>query len=478
MNNIKHIHFVGVKGVGVAPLAVIAKEAGFNVSGSDIADGFITDIVLKNAGINPFIGFEEKHVDGADLVVTTGAHGGYDNEEVRYAKNHSIPVMTQGEAVGEFMRGEILGLEKTMGISITGTHGKTTTTALIAKIFKNAHLDPSWVIGTSEIPSLGAGGHFGKGEYFIAEADEYANEPVYDKTPKLLLQHPKIAVITNVEHDHPDVYATVDDVRKTFLQFANQLPGNGLLVTCGDDQQVELLLKEFSGKVSTYGIDEQNTYCIKNIQKSPRGISWDVVSNGQTASLSLSVPGEHTVFNATAAYIVAQYCGVSEDSIKESLATFSGTKRRMEYIGQLASGAILYDDYAHHPTEIQKTLEALKEKYPNKKIVCVFQPHTFSRTKLLFDQFVDSLAMFDEIILTDIYASQREPYDESVSSKMLVEKLEKNKHAILAKTLADVVKYINQHHYTEDSIIVTMGAGDVYQIANQILEHGSAPVVS
>ncbi|HYK07893.1 MAG TPA: UDP-N-acetylmuramate--L-alanine ligase [Candidatus Eisenbacteria bacterium] len=478
MKEQKHIHFVGIKGVGVAPLAIIAKEVGFTVSGSDIVDGFITDVILKKAGIIPLVGFEEMHVVGADLVITTGAHGGYDNEEVVYAKKNGIPVITQGEAVGKFMNGEILGAHDTIGISVTGTHGKTTTTALIAKILKDAHADPSWVIGTSEIPSLGSGGHFGKGQYFVAEADEYANEPVYDKTPKLLLQYPKIAVITNIEHDHPDVYATVDEVRKTFLQFANHLPKDGFLVTCGDDMQVQTLLKEFSGKVSTYGFSERNMFCIKNVSKSSEGISWNIMSEGKTVSLSMSVPGEHNAFNATAAYIVAMHCGVSDEDIKKSLLTFSGTKRRLEYVGQLPSGALLYDDYAHHPTEIQKTLDALKEKYPSKRIICVFQPHTYSRTKLLFDQFIDSLAISDEIIMSDIYSSKREAYDSTVSSAMLVERLFQYKPVILAKTLQDVVKYINQHHYGDESVIVTMGAGDIYTVANQILEHGSAPVVS
>jgi len=478
MKKISHIHFVGVKGVGMTPLAIIAKEAGFTVTGSDIADGFITDVVLQKAGITPLVGFDEKHVVEADMVITTGAHGGYDNPEVIYAKKNAIPVMTQGEAVGEFMKGDMLDSKHRTGISVTGTHGKTTTTALIAHFLAGAQLDPSWVIGTSEIPSLGSGGHFGQGEYFVSEADEYANEPIYDKTPKLLLQHPKIAVITNAEHDHPDVYASVDDVRKTFLQFANSLPKNGFLVTCGDDKQVDLLLKEFSGNALTYGLSSKNNYQITNITVHEKGTQWSVASDNTIVDLSLSIPGEHNVLNATAAYIVATLCAVSLDGIKKSLLSFSGTKRRLEYVGQLSSGALLYDDYAHHPTEIQKTLEALKEKYPNKKIVCIFQPHTFSRTKLLFDQFVDSLAISDEVILSDIYSSKREAYDATVSSSMLVDKLKLKTHVSLSKTLPDVVKYINQRAYTDNTIVITMGAGDIYTVAREILEYVGTPAVS
>lgn len=467
----KHIHFVGIKGVGVAPLAIIAKEAGFAVTGSDIADGFITDIILKKSGIVPFVGFDEKNVAGAELVITTGAHGGYDNKEVMYAKEHGIPVLTQGQAVGEYMKGGILDVEKFTGISITGTHGKTTTTALIAKLLKDAGLDPSWVIGTSEIPCLGSGGHFGRGVYFVAEADEYANEPIYDKTPKLLLQNPTIAVVTNIEHDHPDVYETVEDVRKTFLQFAMKLPKDGLLVTYGDDPHVQYLLKEFSGNAMTYGFSLDSLYQIKDVLSNNSGIQWTVVFKNESVNLALSISGEHNMLNATAAYIVARQCGISDEDIKKSLLSFTGTKRRMEYIGQLPSGALLYDDYAHHPTEIQKTLKAIKEKYPNKRIVCIFQPHTFSRTKLLFDQFIDSLALSDEVILSDIYSSKRESYDDSISSSMIVDKLKLKIQASLSKTLPDVVKYVNKQLYGEDTIVVTMGAGDIYTVANTILEH-------
>lgn len=477
MQKIKHIHFVGIKGVGVAPLAIIAHEAGFIVTGSDIADAFITDEVLAKSDITPFVGFDPKHVDGADLVVTTGAHGGFDNPEVLFAKERQIPVWTQGEAVGKFMTGEIFQ-RKTLGISVGGTHGKTTTTAMIAHVLSHAQQDPSWVVGTSRIGSLGLAGHFGKGTYFVAEADEYANEPLHDKTPKMLLQHPKIAVITNIEHDHPDLYPSIDSVREAFSRFAKLLPPDGVLIACGDDMQVQKLLANYHQTVLTYGFEKSNTYHIQNVTKNTEGTAWEVRKEGEIYALSLSVSGEHNILNATAAFLVGKMCGIAGDDMKKSLHAFTGTKRRMEYIGQLASGALLYDDYAHHPTEITKTLKAIREKYPNSHIVCIFQPHTFSRTKLLFDQFIDSLSLADEIVLADIYSSQREAFDTSVSSAMLVDKIKEKKPAFLAKRLSDVVKYVNTKAYGTDVVVLTMGAGDIYQVANELLEHESAPRVS
>lgn len=473
MHSVHHIHFVGIKGVGMAPLAVIAKEAGFVVTGSDVATGFITDSMLLQAGITPFVGFEKDHVQGADMVITTGAHGGYDNVEVITAKEKSIPVMTQGQAVGAFMQGELLGKSSQVGISVAGTHGKTTTTAMVATLLNATGNDPSWVIGTSEIPSLGVSGHFGKGTYFVAEADEYANEPTHDKTPKLLLQHPHIAVITNIEHDHPDVYATVDDLQKTMLAFANNLSDSGVLIAYGDDARVVSVLGDYHGRKITYGVLPSNEYILIKLSSH----TYEVTHNGEkVATLTLRVLGEHNGLNALAALLVGKVCGVGFAEGAGALGEFTGTKRRMEYIGQLPSGALLYDDYAHHPTEITKSLLALRQHFPGKKIVCLFQPHTFSRTKLLFDDFIDSLSHADTVVLSEIYPSAREEKDPSVASSQIVEALTKRgKQAALAQTLENMIQYIRQQHYGDETIVVTMGAGDIYTIAKEILEHESAP---
>ena len=450
MKKIKSIHLAGIKGVGMTPLAIIAKEAVIKVSGSDVADEFITDKALKKAGIMPKVGFATNNVGDVDLVIATGAHGGFNNIEVLEAKRRKIKVITQGEAVGVFMDGAIFG-RKFIGISVTGTHGKTTTTAMIATLLKANNFDPSYLIGTSGAVSLGAPGHYGNGNYFVAEADEYMSEPTFDRTIKHMWQHPKIAVITNIEFDHPDAYDSLDDTREKFLAFANQLPKDGVLITCGDDPQVRKMLSEFKGRKITYGFAKQNDYIVGDVLK----------------DIKLLVFGDHNKLNAIAAFIVGREIGLSGEQIKKGLVLFKGSKRRSEFIGTLNSGALLFDDYGHHPTEIQKTLKAFREKFPSSKIVCIFQPHTYSRTKSLFEQFCASFDNADVVILTNIYASLREKPDLTVSIRDLASRI--GEKALFLPTLPDVIKYINSQGFGNNAVIITMGAGDVYRISEKLI---------
>ena len=468
---IKKIHFVGVKGVGMAPLAIIAKEAGFAVSGCDIDQQFITDAPLQKAGIVPMLGFHKEHVDGCDLVITTGAHGGFDNVEVMAAKQQGIPVWTQGEAVGKFMAGEIL--KRTFEtVSVAGCHGKTTTTAMIATVLKENKLDPSFLIGTGNIPSLGSCGHFGKGRYFVVEADEYATEPKYDKTPKFLWQKPQIGVITNIEFDHPDLYVSMEDIRKAFLNFANNIQKTGVLVACLDDPETAKVIKDFKRKVITYGFSKNADFYIDKVSiEQDRLFFWVNTKNAMLGEFSLNVTGEHNALNALATIITCLELGLSLENIKKGLLGFKGTKRRMEFVGTLSSGAMLYDDYAHHPTEIRKTLETFKKIYPNKKIVCIFQPHTYSRTKSLFEQFIVSFNAADIVILVDIFPSARENIDNSISSKLLADRVSRiHKNVIYIPELKDVVKYVDQNTFGREFVLITMGAGDIYEIDKQLMK--------
>lgn len=472
MNRPSSIHFVGIKGVGMAPLAIIAKEAGFNVSGCDINETFITDEPLKKAGIISQIGFFEQHVKDVDLVITTGAHGGFENIEVVAAKKGNILVMTQGEAVGVFMDGKIFGRKNMQGISVTGTHGKTTTTAMIATVLKVNGMDPSYVVGTGNVPSLGTCGHYGKGNYFVAEADEYATEPVFDKTPKFMWQHPKIAVFTNMELDHPDLYPSIDMVRNAFFLFTKNIKEK--LVACGDDKELKKLISECMVKTITYGFEKNNEYVVSSVsirkEKTLFTLSYHGVTIGR---FILSVAGEHNALNATAAIIVALQVGIKIDSIKQSILEFSGSKRRLEFIGSLPTGALLYDDYAHHPTEIRATLKTVQQMYPKKKIVCVFQPHTYSRTKKLFEEFIHSFTHADTVILTNIYPSLREKPDLSVSSELLAREIKNfNSNTVFLPSEDDVVKYIKKQGYLDNVILLTIGAGSIYTIARPLLEHG------
>lgn len=468
---LKKIHFVGIKGVGQTALAIVAKEAGVKVSGSDTEEEFITSECLRKAGIEPFVGFKQEHISNQDLVITTGAHGGFDNVEVKEAKNKGIKVITKGEAVGVFMEGKIFG-KSYKGVSVAGSHGKTTVTAMIATILKEAGHDPSYVIGTGEITSLGNPGHFGKGNYFIAEADEYATEPKYDETPQFLWQHPKIALFTNIELDHPDIYRNVEAVRQAFLKFANQLSNEATLVACYDSPQVRELLKDYQGKALTYGFSPAADFSLERVSVSGTQTFFWAKSRGTSlGEFAVEVPGEHNALNALGASIVALEAGLSLETIKKALSRFSGTKRRFEYKGQLPSGALIYDDYAHHPTEIRSTLKAFSQSYPKHKIICVFQPHTYSRTKELLEQFSSSFSHADTVILTDIFPSAREIPDKSISSKILAENVANfNRNVLFLPKLSDVVEYIDKNSFGKDTIILTMGAGDVYKISDSVLK--------
>lgn len=476
-----HIHFVGIKGVGMTPLALIAKEAGFTVTGSDVDGEFITDAALKKTKITPFVGFSSAHITNPDLVITTGAHGGYDNIEVTTAKEKKIHVLSQGEAVGYFMKGELFD-KKFFGISVAGAHGKTTTSAMIATILKENKLDPSFVIGTGDVGSLGTPGHFGKGKYFVAEADEYATEPHYDKRAKFLWQHPKIALITNIEHDHPDIYPALSDVRNAFLQFVEQIDEKGTVVVCGDDPEIRNLLKELEAsakrrfaqyekigrkkRIVTYGFSPENDYVITRFTISGEQTFFWVETQGTSlGEFVLRVIGEHNALNALGAFVTCHEAGLPLEKIKKGLLAFTGSKRRLEFVGDLVSGAKVYDDYAHHPTEIKKTLSALRKQYPKKKIVCIFQPHTYSRTKVLFNDFLNAFESVDTVVLTDIYASLREEPDSSISSSLLAQTMQRHhKDVQYVPHFTDVVQYIDRMRPRSDTVIVTMGAGDIYQI--------------
>ena len=463
------IHFVGIKGVGMTPLAIIAKEAGFGVTGSDVAEEFITDEALRKAGIKPMSGFSADHIAKPDLVITTGAHNGFDNVEVKEAREKGIKIIAGGEAVGIFMNGKIFGKDY-QGISVAGTHGKTTTAGMVATILKDNHLDPSYVIGTGDIGSLGAPGHFGQGKYFVAEADEYVTEPHYDKTPRFMWQFPRITIFTNIEFDHPDAYSSLDEIVKVFAKFAKQLPDNGVLIACGDDHQIKQIIKNQTGSVITYGFSAVNNYVIDKVSISGERMFFWVSAYGRSlGEFMLNVIGEHNALNALAAFIAGIEVGLPVEKAKASLLAFTGSKRRLEYIGDLVTGAKVYDDYAHHPTAVKKTLQALRKQYPNKKIVCLFQPHTFSRTKKLFNDFVGAFESADSLILVDIYPSMRESFDQTISSSILGDAIKtKHKDVTYLPKLSDLEEYIKQKKFRSDTILVTMGAGDIYKISNNL----------
>lgn len=456
----KKVYFIGIKGVGMTALAIFLKESGISVSGSDIDEVFLTDDILLKHNIHIKEGFKKENVPHkVDLVIVTGAHGGLSNIEAVEAKRKGITTLMHGQALGMVMN-------NFFGISVSGCHGKTTTSAMIATVLKKAGLDPSYAVGCISIKNLGAGGHRGKGNYFVAEADEYATDPNTDKTPRFFWQDPKILVINNIEFDHPDVYENLNSVTHAFASFAKKVPTDGLIVAGIDNRQVQKLLTDLNPikHVATFGFSPQADYQVTDLGISNQKTIFKIkYQNLIIGDFILNLPGRHNILNATASFIVSNFLGLQYQKIKEGLKSFSGTKRRFEKIKDLENGISLYDDYAHHPTEIVATLKAAKEWFINRRIIIIFQPHTFSRTKVLFKEFSKAFAQTPNIsLITDIFPSAREAVDKSINSAMLTQEiLLYKKEAVYLPSKSDVLDYL-QSHTKENDVIITMGAGDIY----------------
>jgi len=425
MDKIKRIYFVGIKGVAMAALAIWAKEAGKIAAGSDVGDEFPTDEELKKAGIALHEGFEKKDLAAfqPDLVIYTGAHGGRDNLQVQEAIKLGIPVLPHGKALGMVMEGK-------RQISVAGSHGKTTTSAIIATILTEAGLDPSYAIGCGSIRGLGAAGHAGKGDWFVAEADEYVTDPGHDLTPRFLWLKPEVLVVTNIDYDHPDVYPDLLAVQKAFIALQKQ---SKVTFICAEDEASSVLKK--AGNVATFGLSKKLN------------------------SIKLQIPGRHNMLNAAAALTVCESIGITWEVVKRGLERFGGTKRRFEKLKEVR-GALIYDDYAHHPKEIEATIAAFRDKYPKKRIIVIFQPHTYSRTKALLTDFVRAIAQADIALVTDIYASAREVQTEEGFARRL--------GGIYAPTKNDVSLWLGKELKAGD-VIVFMGAGDIYQWAREMI---------
>lgn len=481
IDNVKSIFFIGVKGVGTAPLAIIAKQAGFRVCGSDISEEFITDEYLKKEEINIFEGFLISDIKlffgdrdrDECLVITTGAHKGFSNPQALWAKENGISVISQGQALGIFMDGEVFK-RNFDGVSVAGSHGKTTITALLATSLFALEQYPSYTVGTGELFPLGSPGHLGKGEYFIAEADEYSSEPVFDKVPKFLYQNPKFAIFNNIDFDHPDLFPDISSIENAFLEFAQNIKSGGKLFVNGDDKY----LCEFKKKINkdirivSYGKDHKNDYVIKNIISEDFISKFNVSKHGKDLGVfTLNIPGLHNALNAISVIAFLVEAGFEYQKIREALKVFNGTKRRMEVIGKTLNGAIIIDDYGHHPLEISTTLKAIQRTYPNKKIIAIFQPHTYSRTKSLLSEFADSFKGIEKLILLPIFKSQRDNEEDNVSLDDYID-AHKTKVANTEyfEKFSDVVKYMRQNYTSDDNIILTIGAGDVYKIGYDLKE--------
>ena len=447
-----HIHFIGIGGISMSGLAQILLQEDFIVSGSDAKESPLTD-ALAQKGARIFYGQRASNIqDDVEIVVYTAAiHP--DNPEFAAAKAKGIPMLTRAQLLGQIMR------NYQTPIAISGTHGKTTTTSMISQILLEGACDPTISVG-GILPSIGGNIRVGQSETFVTEACEYTNS--------FLSFFPKISVILNMDADHLDFFKDIEDIRHSFRRFAQLLPADGTLIINVDTPHYEDIIKNLPCNVITYGVQNTADYQATDITYDKYGhASFTVLRNGKKAgSFYLKVPGIHNVSNALAAIVLAQLLQIPDDTIVKGLGSFTGTDRRFQFKGEVG-GIHIVDDYAHHPTEIRATLTAAAN-YPHKKIWCVFQPHTYTRTKALLPEFAQALTLADHVILADIYAA-RETNTIGISSADLQERIQAlGTPCEYFPSFDEIENYILSHCASGD-LLITMGAGDVVRIGEQLL---------
>jgi len=459
LKNANHIYFTGIGGIGMSGIAEILIERGYRVSGSDRQLSDITEY-LQMRGARIFQGHKAENLEDIDLLVYSSAID-ESNPERQEAKHRHIP---------EIRRAEMLALimNNYFNIAIAGTHGKTTTTALCSHITIESGLDPTVVIG-GRLKNLKTNARLGKGTIFITEADEY------DRS--FLSLSPDISVITTIEEDHLDIYTDMTDIRNTFLTFAGLGSPDGQIICCIDDPEVRHISTQFDKKVVTYGFSEDAMFHIKNSIFSENGSSFDILKNQKfQINVNLNIPGKHNILNALASYIVADLLGIDKETIKLAMSTFEGVDRRFEIKGSV-NGITIVDDYAHHPTEVSATIESAQSGWDS-RIIVVFQPHLFSRTRDFYKEFTFALSKADIVILSDIYPAREEPIPE-VSSKMIVTEAQEQSYEnfIYMPHPADIETYLFDHLKSGD-MVITMGAGDIWMCGEKLLKRLKANTVA
>ena len=437
----KHVHLVGIGGVSMRPLGLVLKEMGLNVTGSDMNSSGSTD-VLQEKGISVAIGHRAENIQGADCVIRTAA-ARIDNPEIAAARSAGIPVFERAQAWGVIMQAY------KNAVCIAGTHGKTTATSMVTHILMEANADPTVMIG-GYLPLLHAGHRVGKGDTIVLESCEYCDS--------FLNFFPTLSVILNIEADHLDYFKDLADVQKSFRKFA-QLATGGILAN-GDDPHVLQALEGLD--YVSFGLKESNRIHAENIHPDWRHL--DVICDGKFyCHVDLKVLGRHNAMNALAAAATAWMMGIPGEAVTGGLATFSGAERRMQFKGTY-HGADVYDDYAHHPDEVKATLEAIRSKNYN-RIIMAFQPHTYTRTKALFSEFVEQLGKVDVLVLAEIYAA-REQNTIGISSRDLQQKIP---GSVYCETLPEVTAYLSSIARPGD-VILTVGAGDIFRAGEALLK--------
>lgn len=451
-NRPSSLYFVGIGGISMSGLAELLADAGFQVSGSDRSRSDMTRM-LEEKGITVFYGQRAENItDGIDCVVFTAAiHP--DNPEYKAAHEKGLPCLTRGELMGQVMQ------HYQTPVAISGTHGKTTTTSMVSEILLGADLDPTLAVG-GVLKDMGGNMRIGHSGYFVTEACEYTNS--------FLDFFPKIGVILNIDADHLDFFKDLADIRRSFRKFAQLLPTDGCLIVNGEIDNLEEITEGLRCRVVTFGRDGSYDYSADHIRYDECGHPSFLFHGGADGAreVSLSVPGEHNVYNALAALALADYLRVDGDTAAKALQGYLGTDRRFQHKGTIC-GVTVIDDYAHHPTEITATLKAAAN-YPHRKIWCVFQPHTYTRTKAFLKEFAKSLCLADEIVLTDIYAA-RETDTLGVHAQDLQREIQDLGHSCHYFSTFDEIENFLLENCINGDMLITMGAGDVVKIGENLL---------
>ncbi|WP_419148482.1 UDP-N-acetylmuramate--L-alanine ligase [Pseudoalteromonas 'SMAR'] len=454
MRRINTIHLIGIGGAGMSGIAEVLAFEGYRITGSDIANSAMTER-LSNMGATIFIGHKADNVAQADVVVVSSAID-EQNPEIQAAKANRIPIVRRAEMLAELMRFR-------HGIAVAGTHGKTTTTSLIASIFAQAELDPTFIIG-GLLNSAGSNAKVGKSEYLIAEADE--------SDASFLHLQPMVSVVTNIEEDHMDTYdGDLEKMKDTYVEFIHNLPFYGLAVVCVDSEVARELLPRFARPTITYGEAEDADYRLCDFSQDQSQSHFRVCSkDGDDITVTLNMPGKHNALNAVAAIAVAKDHGISNEAILQALENFEGVGRRFQHYGSFnneVGEVMLVDDYGHHPSEVDMTIKAAKSGWPDKRLVMIYQPHRYSRTRDLYEDFVKVLCDVDKLLLLDVYSAGEAPIVGADSKSLCrslrqrgVEPIHISDHAELAKVLANTMQ--------DGDLVLTQGAGNIGKIVKQL----------
>lgn len=479
LNNLHNIFIVGIKGSAMANLARILSQMGKNVIGSDVEEVFITDEVLVKSNIKVIHSFEPKVLPSdTQLVIYSASHNGKDNAQVQEALKRGIQVKHQADVLGELIK------RYKTSVAVCGCHGKTTTSALLSYALKNLGVNPGYMVGTSGFNNS-YGGEMGTDEYFVIEADEYGLNPPSNKTPKLNYLKPTHAICTNIDFDHPDVYETIDEVKKTFRLFFNKtISGisNARLLFCGDDKNLlEVAAGLSRNNYFTFGFSHSVDLQIIKVFNDEDKTIFQLKNNGvrslteirhnDVLQITVTLFGDKNISNAAGVILFLLTQGFDPTEINTALQGFTGAKRRFELVAKV-NDSYLFDDYAHHPEEIEATIKAARKRFPNRRILVLFQPHTYSRTESLKDEFVQALSFADGIFIAPIFPSAREKVQKSSITSKDLEQIAKEKkitHLTGFNSKQELVEAF-KGQVKQGDIIFTMGAGDIYKMKDRIIE--------